>query len=126
VDGRPQVGEVVGGCLDEQDVTVRADGADHVQVKRYFLGPTAVGRGIAGTAVLIDFAGATVRGRARRQAVLRTVDGEIALCSGVIVGVEYGDGLAAACCGRGQVVGGLQLSRSISIWRDRRRHRGRL
>ena len=63
IDGRCQDREAIGGCLHQQDVAVRADGAHHIQVEGDCLGPAPVPSGVGGASALIDLPEAAVRGR---------------------------------------------------------------
>ncbi len=111
VDRGAQVGERGGTRLDQQDLAVRAGGRDHVEVQADLGGPAGVGLGQAGGAAgLAHLAEAAVGGGAGREAELRAVDAEVGLGGRVVVGVDDGDG-AAAAGGRGQGVGGADVGR---------------
>src|SRR5580704_1032586 len=74
--GSCQVAEAVGVCLDQEDMTERAYGRDHIHVERDLIGPPAPrirARIIAGLALLIDLVEAPVGGRTRWQLVERAI-----------------------------------------------------
>src|SRR5262249_17193072 len=115
---------VVGGgvALDEQDVAVKADGADHVDVQGLLTGPAAVGGGQGGGgAGLADLLEAAVGDRAGRQAVLGTVGGQVGGGVGVVVGVDDGHRQARSAR-RGQVVRAVQVGRAEAGGRGVRGH----
>src|SRR5262249_51054445 len=74
-----EVGQRVRGRLDQQDVAVRADRRDHVQVQGDLLGPTGVTAWVVRAAVLVNLAEAPVGGGTRRQAELAAVHGQVRL-----------------------------------------------
>src|SRR4051812_16368978 len=117
VDRLAQVGHARRTRLDQQDLGVRGDGGDHVEVEGDLTGPAAVGGGQGGRgAGLGDLLEAAVGGRAGRQAVVAAVGGQVRGGVGVVVGVDDGDGLAGAVGGGcvGQAVGVLEVARAVA------------
>src|SRR4051794_1417998 len=101
------------GRLNEQDMTVRAHRAGHIEIERLFLRPARVHAGIIALyAVLVDLLETAVGGRAQRETVGRTVSGEIRFRIVVAVGVDDRDrGRRAAAC---DVVRRTKVRRSIA------------
>ena len=83
-----QVREAVAVGLDEHELALRAERADHLEVERHLLRPSAVVPRVGRTAPLVDLPEAPVRGRARRQPERRAVDAQVGLGGGVIEGVD--------------------------------------
>ena len=103
-----------GACrLNEQDVTVRAHRAGHIEIESLFLVPTRVDAGIIALhATLVDLLETAIGGRARGETVRRTVGGQIRFSVVVAVGVDDRDrGRRAAA---GDVVRRTKVRRSIA------------
>src|SRR4029077_2368419 len=76
--GRVQIGVGRRRRLDQDDVAVRADRRDHVDVERLFASPAGVVRWQrAGRAVLVDLAEAAVRDGTGGQAPLAAVSSQV-------------------------------------------------
>ena len=127
VHARAQVTQAGAVGLDQQDVALRADRADHVEIERDLLRPSVVGCRIARPAVLVDLAEAPVRGCARCEPEARAVHGKVALGVRVVHCIHDRHGLARACRQRRRVVRSLQIGRPVgpAVWDQRgRRCRG--
>ena len=88
-----EVGEAVRVRLDEQDLAVRADRGDHLDVEIDLLPPPGVGRRRRRASSLVDFRETAVRRGAGRQAELAAVSGEIGCGVRIVVSVDDRDRL---------------------------------
>ncbi len=96
IDCRSEIGDRGTRGLDQQDVAVRADGADHVEIERDFLGPTTIGLGQAGRASILIYLGEapTATDREPKGGPVRR---KIGRSVRIIVRIDNGDGLTASC-----------------------------
>jgi hypothetical protein len=120
VDGRAEVRDVGARRLHEEDVTARADRADHVEVERDLAGPPRIGRRIVRAARLVDLLEAPVGRGACGEVELAPVGREIALGVRVVLGVDDRDRHAGAPRRR-EVVGALEIGRKEAALRRRGR-----
>jgi hypothetical protein len=90
--GRGEIGERVRVAFDKPDRAFRTHRTGHIEIERGFLCPTDILRRIASLhAVLIELLETAIRRRARRQAEVRTIDGEVGLRIVVAECVDYRD-----------------------------------
>ena len=106
-------------CEDEQELAIRTGGAGEVEIECGLDRPVVVGGRVRGQrrgrAVLVDDREAAARLRARRQAVVRPVLGEIALGVRIVVRVDDRDR-------RVGIERGVELVRAHEIrWTEARR-----
>ncbi len=117
VDGGAEIRVGRAGRLDEQDVAQRADRRDHLDVEHDLACPAGIRGGQrARRPVLVDLAEAAVRRRAGRQAELAAVRGQVALRTGIVVGVDDRHRPAGAEARR-DVVGAVDAGRPIAAHR---------
>ena len=87
--------------FNKQNVAFRADRGDHVEVERFFAGPTRIFcRQRRCQTVLIDLAETSVGRGARRKSERRTIHGEIGFGLGIVVRVDDRDRLIVPAAGR--------------------------
>src|SRR6185312_1738164 len=103
---------------DQQDVGLRSDGGDHVEVQGYLPVPAAVRWRVLSAAALVDLAEAAAGAGAGRQAVLPAIGGQVGLGGRVVEGIDDGDGLPRPSVGR-QRIRTAQIGRTVAGRRGR-------
>ena len=90
--GRAEILHGRGIAFHQQDVAVRTDRRDHLDVERDLAAPALVVGRVNGTAMLVDLPEAAILGGTWTQAELAAVGGQVRCSSGQVKGIDDGHG----------------------------------